>query len=173
MTSINICFSTTNGFVSRAIRWFTRARVSHALITFYDVTLKRVFVMEANGRGFMLTPWSKWRQSNTLYARYEMTLEKGVQNGALCAVGGHLGAQYDYIGIVSFALRRVCSRFANPWASSSKMFCSEGVALLLKEAGLAPFSEPEDWTPEDLLKAVEKDPLFRCVESGDAKPASA
>jgi hypothetical protein len=172
MTSINVCFTAENGVISRVIRWFTRARVSHALITFYDVTLKRVFVMEANGRGFMLTPWTKWRQSNTLYARYELTLEKGVQNEALYAVGGHLGAQYDYVGIISFALRRVCSRFANPWASSSKMFCSEAVALFLKEAGIDPFNEPEDWTPGDLLRAIEKDARFHLIEAADGRTTS-
>lgn len=173
MTSINICFTAEKSFFSRAIRWFTRAKVSHALITFHDITLKRVFVMEANGRGFLLTPWTKWRQSHTLYARYEMVLPKKNQQEALHAVGGHLGAQYDYIGIISFALRRVWRRFANPWASSSKMFCSEAVALFLKEAGLDVYRDTEDWTPGDLIKSIEKDPVFRCMESGDAKPASA
>jgi len=47
--SINVCFSATRGLVSHLIRWLTRSRVSHAMITFRSATLDKVLVLEATG----------------------------------------------------------------------------------------------------------------------------
>jgi len=164
MQSINVCFSTTSGIFSRIIRWFTRATVSHALITFRDEYLERVFVMEATGRGFMLQPWSKWRQHNQLVARFEVIASDEDQIEALRLVAGQLGAQYDYIGILAFALRRIWGRMKNPLASPSRMFCSEVVSRYLKELSFREFEDPESWTPGDILKLAQTDARFEIQE---------
>ena len=160
--SINIAFSTTNSLLSRAIRWFTRSEVSHAIITFRDDTLGKVFVMEANGRGFMLVPWSKWRTHNTMIARYRVGVEPELQLESLRSLAEMLGAEYDYKSLFAFLLRRFSSRMKNPLDSSNKLICSEAVAKFLYGTlhdDMKVFSDYGTWTPEDLLKEARK----RCV----------
>jgi len=159
-SSINVCFSTTSGKFSRLIRWFTRSNVSHALLTFRDETLNKVFVMEANGRGFMLVPWSKWKRHNQVVARYKLLADKDVQLASLRTLSSSLGAEYDYIGILGFLLRRFFKRMANPFDNPTKMFCSEVVAQFLLKAGFPRFDSPETWTPQDLLEVAQKHKRF-------------
>jgi len=156
--SINVCFSTTDGWFSRAIRWFTRSKVSHAVITFRDETLGKVFVMESTGRGFMLTPWSKWRARNQIVARYTLTVDQSRQIESLRELSDSLGSEYDYVGILGFLLRRFMKRMSNPMDNPTKLFCSEAVARFLLASGLEEFSEPATWTPQDLLLVANKHP---------------
>jgi hypothetical protein len=164
--SINICFSTANGFFSKVIRWFTRSRASHSLITFYDITLDRVFVMEANGRGFMLVPWSKWRKSNTMVARYSLSIGEAAQIESLRALSGSLGAEYDYVSLLGFIFRRFKKRMANPLNNPTKLICSEAVANFLAGAGLVGFGSPGTWVPEDLMDEARSREEF-ILEEGD------
>jgi hypothetical protein len=163
-SSINVCFSTTNGLMSRIIRWFTRAKTSHALITFRSETLDKVFVMEANGRGFMLQPWAKWRRKNTLVARYALAVPTAQQMTALRALAEFLGTEYDYVSLLGFAWRRFRARSSNPFDDPTQLICSEAVAKFLAAAGLNEFSEAETWTPGDLLAAAKKMGAFQLVE---------
>jgi hypothetical protein len=168
MESINVCFSTCDGIVSRAIRWFTRSKVSHSFLTFRDETLGRVFVMEANGRGFMIVPWAKWRTHNTLVARYRLTTDMDAQLASLRKLSEFLGSQYDYVSILGFAIRRFWSRVRNPFDSGKKLVCSEAVARFLYLTGdtsLQYFSDYGSWVPEDLLKEAESRNVF-VIEEG-------
>jgi hypothetical protein len=164
MSSVNVCFSTSNGLVSRVIRWFSRAEVSHALITFYDETLDKVFVMEAGGRGFLLTPWAKWRQNHTLTCRYSLCISTRHQEESIRKLAEFLGSQYDYISLLGFVFRRWVRRMRNPLDSPKRLVCSEAVAMFLRDAGLEPFNEPATWTPGDLLAHARRDPLFELEE---------
>ena len=162
MESVNVAFSTTSGFFSRVIRWFTRSKVSHSLITFKDETLDKVFVMEANGRGFMLRPWARWRKSNQLVARYTIAVPQHLQIDSLRKLADSLGAEYDYVSLFGFIWRRFVSRTRNPLSSSSKLICSEVVAQFLDGIdyeGLG-FEDPSSWTPEDLYAEIEKRDVF-------------
>ena len=158
--AINVCFSTAGGFFSRVIRWFTRSTVSHALITFHDSYLDKVFVLEANGRGFMLVPWSKWRTNHDMVARYEVNVPEKAQLESLQKLAEMLGAQYDYVSILGFALRRFWKRMANPLDDTTKLVCSEAVAIFLRDAGLERFKEVETYTPEDILRIAREDDVF-------------
>lgn len=148
--AINICFSTANSVISKVIRWITRSSVSHAFITFRDDTLDQVFVMEANGRGFMLTPWKKWQLKNRMVHRYELAVSEDVQLGSLRSLGDSLGSQYDYVSLLGFVFRRFVRRMANPFSDSKKFICSEAVATFLHDSGLKQFERPETFTPEDI-----------------------
>jgi len=134
------------------------------LITFYDETLDKVFVMEANGRGFMLVPWSKWRKSNTLVARYSISVLEGSKIDSLRLLAAHLGAQYDYLSLLGFLWRRFVARTKNPFGSTKKLVCSEAVARFLNgirdgQGGLG-FDDPSSWTPEDLYGEVRQRDVF-------------
>ena len=165
MESINVCFSTSSGIFSRVIRWFTRSKVSHALITFRDQTLDKVFVMEANGRGFMLVPWSKWRQSHTMVARYRLTVPQGMQSFSLRELAQSLGAQYDYVSVLGFFFRRWYRRMRNPFDDPNKLVCSEAVARFLANSGIKRFENHGTWTPEDILGEAQKGEEFILEES--------
>lgn len=161
--SINVCVSTSNSIFSRVIRWFTRSQVSHAFLTFYDETLGRVFVMEANGRGFMLVPWSNWKKHNTVVARFSLKTPEVQQLHALQRLSNLLGATYDYVSVLGFVLRRFRRRMRNPLNDAAKLICSEVVARFLFDTGdplLLVFAESETWTPEDILREARKNPTF-------------
>jgi hypothetical protein len=168
MQGINVCFSTTNGWFSRAIRWFSRAPVSHAFITFRDETLEKTFVLEANGRGFMLTPWRRWLDHHQLYSRYRIAAPPGPQMESLRNLSEFLGSQYDYFSLFGFLFRRLFGRMRNPFDDSKKLVCSEAVARFLDDIGhkgLRGFGQHGTWTPGDLLKEAEKRPVFELEES--------
>lgn len=167
MNSINVCFSRTNGIVCKIIRWFSRGSVSHALLTFRDETLDKTFVMEANGRGFMLTPWRKWLDGHELVCRFSLSLDEKLQLTALRDLAQFLGSQYDYLSLLGFFFRRWWGRMRNPFDDPKKMICSEAVARFLYTAGLERFQNHETWTPGDLLQEAEQSPVFRLEENAD------
>jgi hypothetical protein len=141
--------------------------VSHALITFEDETLGKVFVMEANGRGFMMVPWAKWRDHHALVARYSLKVQAAAQRTSLRDLSDFLGTQYDYLSILGFALRRFFKRMVNPFDDGTKLVCSEAVARFLYGAGLTRFKDYGTWTPGDLLQAAkEETDLFVLEENG-------
>lgn len=168
--SLNVCFSRTTAFQSRLIRWVTRAEVSHVLITFRSLSLGRVMVMEAVGRGFLLFPWERWKQKNQLVARYACVgVPHEDQAAALQKLGRRLGDEYDRVSLIGFICRRWRRRARNPFNATRKLFCSEAVALFLREAGFPEFERPNEWAPGDILEHVRANPdSFRFVEDPDA-----
>ena len=162
--AINVCLSTTDSVISRVIRWVTRATVSHAFITFRDDTLNQVFVMEANGRGFMLVPWKKWVRKNRMVVRYALATSEASQQGALQSLAKRLGDQYDYISLFGFVLRRFFKRMANPLNDSKKLICSEAVAVFLHDVGLDEFQRAETFTPQDIYQVAERSEVFVRME---------
>jgi len=166
MDSICVCYSTSSSLISRLIRWFSRSEASHALLTFHDPFLEKVFVMEANGRGFMLTPWAKWRRTHKLLARFSVKMPPSNQVVSLKLLAEHLGSQYDYISLLGFLFRRWVKRVANPFSDPDRLVCSEAVAVFLRDCGIGDFDKPETWTPGDLLTWMRKRPQEYQLEEG-------
>lgn len=158
--SINICFSTTDGYLSRFIRWVTRSPVSHALLTFYSQTLDKVMVMEATGKGFNLIPWNKWEKKNKLVARFALDIPRDKELEALHRIADKLGDEYDTVSLFGFFFRRWKKRGANPLDDPTKLICSEAVACFLQEAGIDAFQNPGEWTPADILEHAMKSDTF-------------
>lgn len=169
MNSINICFSTGTGLISRIIRWITRAPVSHCCITFRDETLQKVMVMEASTRGFSLIPWSRWQQENHLVVRYSIARPSELQAAAIRTLAQHLGDQYDYIGVLAFLWRRIWASLRNPLASPTRLFCSESVALFLAAVDIQTERLADACTPGDIyMLCGTKTDLFTPTESVDS-----
>lgn len=163
--SICICVSRDNSFVSRFIRFWSRADVSHSLVTFRSQTLGSVFAMESTATGFRLTPWSRWMRTHTLVARYKLNVSLLRQLTALNELSGYLGTRYDYKSLLGFFWRLIRGRVSNKYNSSKRLICSEAVAMFLLQSGLSEFERPETWTPGDLYKALREDSRFELVES--------
>lgn len=161
MSSTRVGFSTsTTNILSRVIRWFTKSRVSHAFLVYYDQDWSRDMVLEATLGGFKVVPFDKFRQSTTVVAVFEP--KHSVEAGLKEAVEW-LGTDYDYTGLFGMIFvvmgRWFRLKWRNPWASSKAMFCSEAVARVLRGAGY-PNTETmviEETTPEDLLVFFEKE----------------
>jgi hypothetical protein len=165
--SINVCFSTTQGLLSRWIRWVTRSPVSHAILTFHSQTLDKILVMEATGRGFNVIPWKKWKNENTLVARFKIAVPEATELEALRRIATRLGSEYDTISLFGFFLRRWKKRGSNPLDDPTKLICSEAVAYFLSYAGFEEFASAGEWTPADIfLRAIESPDRFIKEETG-------
>jgi len=167
----NICFSTTDALLSRWIRWYTGAPVSHALITFRSETLGKVMVREAGGHGFHMVPWSRWADGNRITARFRLRVPPDLQRHALYRMADHLGEAYDSRGLFGF-VPRLADRLrgkgakliprprSNPLDDPRRLFCSEAVATFLLYAGFHEVTEPCRWSPADLYRFADTDRRF-------------
>ena len=158
--AVHVCFSVGPGWLSRAVRWFTRARVSHTCIAYRDPVLHRPMVVEAGGAGFVLVPWRRWVQANRLVAWYDVQAAPCRQLGALRTLTERVGDGYDTAGALGLAARRWLGAYRNPIERPDRLFCSEAVATYLDLLGLALDRPPADYTPGDLLALCERRPEY-------------
>jgi hypothetical protein len=153
---VRVGFSTrTRNLMSRAIRWLTGSKASHAWLLVEDTFFGIDMVMEATEVGFRLIPFDNFKaEGNDIVALLEAPypLDEGVH-----AAARWIGERYDFAGLLGSAFvllgRWLRKKWRNPMASSRSMFCSEAVVRVMQAAGY-PGSEsfdPEATTPQDLL----------------------
>ena len=181
---LQLCFSTSTGPLSWAIRKYTGSAVSHCILTYRSYTLDRVLVMEASGAGFRVVPWAKWERHNTLIGRFRLNTGKGGSAPsplhkltALRALSDRLGDPYDVRGLFGFlptlgirianwwrvqwqgqggkSKRSTLPRFRNFLDNPKRLFCSQAVAEYLYFATQShDFKRPQDWSPKNLFDYV-------------------
>lgn len=163
---ITIGFSTTNKFLSRTIRWITRAPCSHAWFAFDDATLGIRLVMQAEWWGYEVRPWTRWLKENRLVAEFDpVDLEFAP---AVQAMAQELGTRYDWgsaawVGVKGWVRRWFHSGLTvRPSRTPHQLMCSEAVVRLLMHAGyqFAPGLDPELVSPGDLLGILQKSAQF-------------
>jgi hypothetical protein len=145
-------FSTTNGLLSRLLRWITRAEVSHSflVVELYG----KAWYVGAEAQGVVMMPMEKYVKKNTIKALCEVP---ELNDEDLAVVMGHLGEAYDYGGLLGGIFPQIGrwfkQKWKNPWANPKALICSEFVTLALQEAGLsgAEKLDPPSVTPQDLL----------------------
>jgi hypothetical protein len=158
-----IGFSHASGLVSRAIRWITGSRASHAFVVYYDTDFQQDMVLEAVGAGFRIQSLDTFKKENEIVRLYQPqhSLTAGYPE-----VAHWLGERYDFGGLLGMAWvmigRWLKRNWRNPWASSRSLFCSEAVVRVLLAARYprlpAAFGQPDRVTPEDLLRWVDTGP---------------
>lgn len=110
------------GFISRAIRWQTRSRYSHAAARMPDGRIIEAW----QGAGVRVKRLSDWSDIDAFRVR-GMT---GAQwETAICLMRAQLGKAYDYRGVLRFLSRR------GP-KEDDRWFCSELVFHALHHAGV-------------------------------------
>lgn len=155
-------FSTTNGLVSRLVRWFTKANVSHAflIVELYG----KGWYVGAEATGIVMMPIEKFQKNNMIKAVCkvpEMTDED------LSVVMESLGESYDYAGLLGGIFPQIGrwfkQKWKNPWANKKAMICSEFVTLALQEAEVkgAEDLDPTAVTPQDLKEFLLKHNLSK------------
>ena len=146
---IQIVFTASHSWVSRAIRWLTHSPVSHVAIGGLKLAGVEVLLHASLG-GVQITHLSRFYANRTLYLAFR------VQDDAPHDLPGavrSLGEHYDYVGLLGHLLRLMAAYLGwsikRPLTSPTAMVCSELVARL----GLQSFAmlDPEKTEPKDLL----------------------
>lgn len=150
---IAIGFSTSTSLISKAIRWFTRSKVSHVWIL--HEAYGDCYVMDSVASGFRVVPYEYFLKRNRVY--YLRDVEDDLRElnidpvQRLHKVAKWLGRPYDFLGIVRFLLRPLF--FWRPVSTPRKMICSEAVVRFAPE--LFPGINPEWATPKSLLEVFQ------------------
>jgi len=152
-------FSTTNLWISRLIRWFTRSKVSHAWIAYDSTELNSVIVLEAHYT-FRAIPYLLFKKQNKVIAEFE--IKNGYTPAMVVACAKFLGTDYDYTGIFGGIIvsigRWLKLKWKNPLGNPKAQTCSEAVLRAL-QAGQYPNAnefDPESITPQQLMEFVQK-----------------
>lgn len=155
---IYIGFSSSNDWLSKLIRVFTRGKVSHAFLAYDDPVIGCKMVMEAQWDGFHLKKLSKSPSSSgemiLIQPKHDIS-----QLPKICS--DWLGDPYDYSGFLG-AIPVMISRFYNKKSKNmisdaKAKFCSEAISLGLQKINY-PGSDkliPDQTTPQDLLAFFE------------------
>jgi hypothetical protein len=165
---IHIGFSTTTGLLSRLIRWFTNAPISHCFIVYKCDVFGGEMVLEATGAGFRVLTWRTFDRANKLVAVYRLRLPIEELRGGLTHLAPRLGDAYDTLGLFGYLLRSVFSLRRVPFKSRRKLVCSEAVALYLHHVGIE-VGRTRVVTPRDLFDlAQRRSDVFELLETGKA-----
>jgi hypothetical protein len=161
MTSL--LFVAADTFVSRAIRFITRSRVSHVAIGGFALESMPV-VIHADLGGVQVTPRARFLTKNALVAEYDILPPVN-----LSAALERLGERYDFAGLAGYLpvlfWRRLGRAIKNPLAAHNATVCSE-LVLALDDARAVPEwidLDPETATPQDLLARCSQGASFRQV----------
>jgi len=148
-------FSTSNELVSRLIRFFTKAKVSHTFLVIRAPFLEEDLVIEAAWAGFRATTLRRFKKKNTVVALMKpaVPLDKGLRDALTW-----LGESYDFGGLFGMAFvllgRWLRRKVRNPLHDSRAIFCSEANTLVLQASGYpgADVLDPTETSPADLLE---------------------
>jgi hypothetical protein len=156
-------FSSSQWWVSRLIKRFTRAEVSHAFL-YLRATEFGDLVMEAG--------WDGWRMSTpeALCSGTTRIVElvpcpenmRAPVLAAVVASRSALGERYDYEGLLGMAWVEIAKNWLrkkvkNPFRSARSMFCSDAVVSLILQPAKWPNAElldAQSISPEDLREFV-------------------
>lgn len=161
---VNISASDT--WYGRAIRWATKSKFNHSFFTYRSDFWNRFYTTDIDERGVRLLPAAKVYRQFIRLESYEcdIDLKEGLRK---CQ--SDIGEGYDWGGVFGIFLSLFFKAFKNrnAFENSSRMFCSEFVAKVLRSAKV-PGSEklePDLVTPEDVRRFIIDSPHFTQVEN--------
>ncbi len=143
--------------MSRVIKFFTRATVSHAYIVIDTTPLPEDgLVFEAAWCGFRMSTRGALTRGTTRIVK-ELPVDVDAPK-ALAIVRSWLETPYDYRGLLGEAFVQIGKLFGRRWnnvfASPHAMFCSEAATYLLQHTAINPLL----WTKVSVLDARKVDP---------------
>ena len=153
---ISVCLSTSDWWVSRVIRQFTRAKVSHAFLLLdgdHAHPLLGPMVLEAEWCGFKLSTLGILTRGSTRVVQKIPIL--GL-DAAVATAAKWLDERYNYAGLFGMAWvsvgRWLGKKWHNPIRNSHSMFCSEAIVFVLQAAKYphAETLDPQSVSPQDL-----------------------
>lgn len=146
---IVVGFSRGRSWIATAIRWFTSSYWAHTWIEYPSHTWGGRWIAHATERGILKELAQPKLDYWGAVARYEVVPD--VTQG-LEACRGHVGKPYDFMAIAGHVVRIIGhwatgKKLFNPSRDAARLTCSEFVAKILKNAGVA---GTEDWDPESI-----------------------
>ena len=134
---LRVGFSTTNSLISKIIRWFTDAPVSHTYIRYYDEFLKDEYVVHADWVGIVILQGEHYNNHNSVIDEYEIEDERLLLSMRKSLK--LLGRKYDYWGILNWAWVITFRRWAkmkmkNFVEDPKKMICVDFCIRILNGA---------------------------------------
>lgn len=160
---IRFGFCTSDWWVSRVIRYFTKANASHAFLILEGTDLGDL-VLEAGWDGWRFNTLARVLSGSTrLVAVVDTPPEMEIPVfAAMMASRAQLGERYDYGGLLGMAVvsvgRWLGKKWRNPWHSAKAMFCSDAIT--------AEILQPAKWPGADKLDAPTEDPQSLAVFLG-------
>lgn len=158
MRNIRYVYESDDSFVSRAIRWFTRGRVSHVGMLYSSADWEGDWIAEALPKGTMCRPVRSRKWAYIVTPKYNAVPH-------LQATQEFVDRKYDFKGFFLFAVlilawRWLRLKLRKPTLSGKDQICSEWAAHTLLPV-LGPVIDDPQWVhPEELLKLQEQFPDF-------------
>jgi hypothetical protein len=137
---IRVGFSTTNGLLSKTIRWFTgNADVSHCYIRIYDEYLQVPLILHADWIGVIFEHAELFDKNNLVIEEYEIDdarLRVGLRKNLRL-----LKKSYDWKDIISWALalkfhRWFKRKLKDPISDPIKIICVNLIMRVLNDSAL-------------------------------------
>lgn len=146
---VKIGFSTTSQWVSRLIRYWTNAQVSHSFLIYRDDKLEQDMVLDVAFGGYRVLPLDQFARTNTILHVIEPGVDLTV---GMKVVARWLGRPYDWRAFVGFS-KWFRSLKRNPTENPKAIICTEVVVHALRISGYPGATEldPKGTSPQALL----------------------
>jgi hypothetical protein len=128
---VRIGFSTTESWISRLIRWFTNARVSHVFLVYDDPVLQQEMVLDVAFTGYRVLPFNLFKLENDVVEMIEPRVDL---SPGLRVTARWLGKPYDWRAFIAFS-RWFRSLRHQPAETPKALICTEAVVRALLAAG--------------------------------------
>ena|SRR3990167_2794022 len=145
-------FSTTDKWMSRAIRLFTKAPLSHVYLRINDTFLKAPLIIHSDFSGVVIQHAEVFDLENKIIQEYE--IDSPILDIVLGKNLWHLGKKYDWKKVFNHAAfillkRWVVRKIKNPTINPRKLICVDFLLYIFNAAGITDL--PIGYlTPKDL-----------------------
>lgn len=153
---VRIGFNTSDTWIGKLIRWATKGKVSHAYLSYTEVTTGQRMVIEAAWNGFVCHTHEAATAGTRIVAEVPLKGEY-LETKVLYFAMQWLGKKYDYKGLLGSAWVQVGrwakKKWSNPLQDSNDLFCSEAIARALRLARYMDadkLGDPAQVSPQDL-----------------------
>ena len=152
---VRIGFSTSNGWISKAIRDATHSLVSHAFMLYDSADFGAEMILQAWWTEYEDISREKFEETNTIV---DLIVPVMPLDPVMKFARDWLGTKYDFGGVIGelpvLAARALGRRIHNPWHSPGALYCSEAIArgLQLVNYPDADTLDPATTSPDDLLR---------------------
>lgn len=137
MIGLRIGFSTSTGWISKIIRWFTKSKFSHAFVLIDNEPMLGPCVFQSDSGGIQIITQKAFDfEHNPLQKVYQPTMDLFP---AIRECADLLREEYDYAGLlgmvwVEFWWHVFKARVKNPLHNANEFFCSAFVVKVIQVA---------------------------------------
>lgn len=133
-------------------------KYSHSYISYYDSTVKDYMIFEASAPSVHKIPKKEFLKKNIIVKEFNICLNEHLFVDGLSKAILLRGTPYGLKAVFGVAIRWLFNINRNPYDDDERtVFCSEFVAIILKEWGYKIDKDTDLVTPKDIYNLVKKD----------------